>query len=339
VESLQGRKIIAVAAGNSNSFALQDDGTVWGWGGNYFGYVGDGTKTNRYTPVQLTGISDVIAIGAGTDFAAALKADGSVWTWGETQYGQGGNGVIGMDLGSIVPVQVSTLSNIESLQCGAGFGIAQAADGKYYAWGSNYSGQLGSGSTNFGWPLHITAWEATSTISGGGNHTAILKADGSVWGMGSNWFGQLALGYIDWQFTSPQQATGIPTAVLIAAGFRHTLVMKADGTVFGWGDHAKGQLGFGEGEERIPLPQQVLMTNGEPLNLLARANVSTLRGDANCDGVVNAEDAALVLRSLAGLAELSPQGRINADVDNIPGISAADAAMILRALAGLAEIP
>jgi hypothetical protein len=98
---------MAIAAGGFHSLALKGDGTVWAWGYNRDGQLGDGTTTNRTTPVQVSGLSGVTAIAAGTHHSLALKGDGTVWAWGGNWYGQLGDGTT---TNSTTPVQVSGLS-------------------------------------------------------------------------------------------------------------------------------------------------------------------------------------------------------------------------------------
>ena len=71
-----------IAAGGVHSLALRSDGTVWAWGRNSFGQLGDNTNTNRNVPVMVQGLSGVSAISAGDGHSLALKSDGTVWAWG-----------------------------------------------------------------------------------------------------------------------------------------------------------------------------------------------------------------------------------------------------------------
>ena len=86
--------------------ALKSDGTVWAWGDNGYGQLGDGTTTDRTTPVQVSGLSGVTAIAAGCYHTVALKSDGTVWAWGYNGYGQLGDGTTTQ---RTTPVQVSGL--------------------------------------------------------------------------------------------------------------------------------------------------------------------------------------------------------------------------------------
>ena len=84
--------VTAIAAGEVHSLALKSDGTVWAWGNNYYGQLGDGTTTDRYTPVQVQGLSSVVAVAADISHSLAVKSDGTVWAWGKNDHGQLGDG-------------------------------------------------------------------------------------------------------------------------------------------------------------------------------------------------------------------------------------------------------
>jgi alpha-tubulin suppressor-like RCC1 family protein len=84
-----------VAAGLEHSLALQNDGSVWAWGGNSMGQLGDGTTADRHTPAQVSGgLTAAKEVAAGEQYSLALKADGSVWAWGGNQEGELGNGCL-----------------------------------------------------------------------------------------------------------------------------------------------------------------------------------------------------------------------------------------------------
>jgi len=144
--------VAAIAAGTYFSVALKSDGSVWAWGDNYRGELGNGLWANSSVPVQVTGVSEITAISACADAShiAALKADGTVWTWGGDEdvsylWGQSQDTYPS----SRTPVQVQGLSEISGVAVGGGgpYVTALRSDGTVWAWGYNNHGQLGDGST------------------------------------------------------------------------------------------------------------------------------------------------------------------------------------------------
>jgi alpha-tubulin suppressor-like RCC1 family protein len=136
--------------------ALLADGSVRGWGINGSGQLGDGTTTQRTTPVVASGVSNVVAIAAGNLHSLALRNDGTVWAWGANSYGQVGDGTSGNT--RLTPVQTLGLPAIQAIAAGTDFSLAFAVDGSVWAWGTNASGQLGDGTTTSRTlPVHIAA--------------------------------------------------------------------------------------------------------------------------------------------------------------------------------------
>src|SRR5262249_13854234 len=123
---------VAVAAGTAHSLALLGDGTVWAWGGNCMGQLGDGQagqSCSRWdppsgvaTPAQVVGLPDVVAIAAGSNHSLAVRADGTVWAWGDNSYGQLGPGAA--DTLSTRPVQVTGLADVTAVAAGEGHNLA-----------------------------------------------------------------------------------------------------------------------------------------------------------------------------------------------------------------------
>jgi alpha-tubulin suppressor-like RCC1 family protein len=142
-------RVVAVAEGDRSTFALKNDGTVWAWGANSNGQLGDGTTVDRHSPSQIPGFTGVVAISAGFQYTMALKNDGTVWTWGANWYGQLGDGTT---TDRYAPVQVldeggAPLVDVVSISAGDGVSIVIKNDGTVWAWGANSSGQVGNGTT------------------------------------------------------------------------------------------------------------------------------------------------------------------------------------------------
>ncbi|MDE3155355.1 MAG: chitobiase/beta-hexosaminidase C-terminal domain-containing protein [Acidobacteriota bacterium] len=249
----------AVAAGGVSSYALQSDGTVWAWGDNAWGELGDGTLTNRLTPVQVSGLSDVIAIAAGTSHALAVKSDGTVWAWGKNASGQLGDGTTST---RSVPTQVSSLTGVIAVAAGDTFSLALTSDGTVWAWGDNSAGQLGDGTTTAHLtPVAIPGLTGVSRIAAGSQFSLAIEDDGTgsgvVWAWGANGYGQLGDGSTVSR-ASPVQVTGLAGAVAIAGGADFALTVRSDGTLWAWGHNNNGQLGDGSNTDRSTAVQVVL---------------------------------------------------------------------------------
>ena len=144
LQASNSKDVAAISAGNMHVLALKKDGTVWSWGGNAYGQLGDGTKGTWKTPVQVKGLTNIAAISAGWAHTIALKKDGTVWSWGGNEYGQLGDGTTE---NRSTPVQVKGLTNVVEISAGHFHSVALKEDGSLWVWGFNLSGQLGDGTT------------------------------------------------------------------------------------------------------------------------------------------------------------------------------------------------
>ena len=174
--------IITVSAGATHSVALGANGTVWAWGSNSYGALGDGTITRRHTPVQAQNLNNVIAISAGSSYTVALREDGTVWTWGRNSHGQLGDGTTTW---RSMPLQVQGLNNIMTISAGIIHTKAVAEDGIVWAWGVNWYGHLGDGTTiGRNTPIQVQYINNVIAISAGRTHTVALTEDSYVWAWG-----------------------------------------------------------------------------------------------------------------------------------------------------------
>ncbi|MBF0487187.1 MAG: hypothetical protein HQK98_03415, partial [Nitrospirae bacterium] len=171
--------VTAVAGGFEHTIALTGDGTVWAWGYNGYGQLGDGTNTNSNTPVQVSGLTGVTAVAGGAVHSVALRSDGTVWAWGLNQYGQLGNGT---NTNSNTPVQVSGLTGVTAVAAGFEHSVALKSDGTVWAWGYNGYGQLGNGTnTNSNTPVQVlfnNTYSLNVTKSGTGTGTITSSLSG-----------------------------------------------------------------------------------------------------------------------------------------------------------------
>ena len=176
----------SISSGRNHTAALRVDGSLWAWGGNVCGQLGDGTWENRNIPVRAGEAVTWSAVSAGGLHTAALKTDGSLWTWGWNSSGQLGDGIFGHTERN-VPVRIGEETSWSAISAGSEHTIALRVDGSLWAWGDNYSGQLGDGTWAYR-PAPVRIGEETNwtAISAGGYHTIALRVDGSLWAWGWN---------------------------------------------------------------------------------------------------------------------------------------------------------
>jgi RHS repeat-associated protein len=138
--------VIAIAAGFGHSLALRSDGTVWAWGLNAYGQLGDGSTTDSDGPVEVSGLTGVTAIASGENHSLAMKSDGTVWAWGYNWFGELGDGTTTANNANPLPVKVSGMSGATAVAAGESHSLALRYDGTVWGWGWNGAGQVGNGS-------------------------------------------------------------------------------------------------------------------------------------------------------------------------------------------------
>jgi len=226
-------EITAVAAGASHSVSLKKDGTVWAWGNNDAGQLGDGTFNVSEFPVKVSGITDVVAIAAGNNHVLVLKKDGTVWGWGNNTLGQLA------DAASITtPSHLAGLKDVVAIAAGAMHSTVLKKDGTVWAFGYNENGQLGDGSTDFSSlvPVKVAGLDEIITISSGYHHTIALRRDGTAWGWGSNSYGQLGNGGINEKSSVPIKIESLSKVRDITAAANRGFAIMTDDSVKTWGD-------------------------------------------------------------------------------------------------------
>jgi alpha-tubulin suppressor-like RCC1 family protein len=228
--------------GSGHSAGIKTDGTLWTWGENIVGTLGNGNNTNTNAPGKVGTETDWKEVYTGNTYTIALKTDGTIWTWGNNNDGQLG---VGNSVSSSnKPLKVGTANNWVKISGGWGQGYAINTAGQLWAWGYNGLGSLGDGTkiTRFT-PIRIgtdSDWEAISSFE---YHCIGIKTNGKIWTWGFNFYGQLG--------DSTKLDKTIPTLIkdnnwkIISAGRSHSAAINNLGDLWDWGSNINGQLGNG----------------------------------------------------------------------------------------------
>lgn len=266
----------------SATAALQADVAPYGWGYNVSGMLGDGSNTNRSSPVA-TDVSGVLSGKAITALASsataahtlALTSDGKVYAWGENSQGQLGNNTVSPSIAAPVAVDMTgVLSGKTVVAIAAGYqhSLALTSDGGLYAWGSNNSGELGNNSSVSS-PVPV-AVDTTGVLAGksivqiqaGWTCSAVLDSNGQVFTWGTNTSGSLGDGGASGSLSRVPVAvdtSGVLSGKTISklrVGAYHMLVQTTDGLLYGWGVNNRGQIGDGTSGTNRTAPVALDMT-------------------------------------------------------------------------------
>jgi alpha-tubulin suppressor-like RCC1 family protein len=226
------------------SSAIKTDGTLWNWGSNNSGQLGDNSITHRSSPVQtVSGGTNWKQVACGGTHAACIKTDGTLWLWGRNANGQLGDNSITHRSSPVQTVAGGT--NWKLVACGAYYIAAIKTDGTLWTWGRNTNGQLGINDiTHRSSPVQTvsggTNWKL---VAGGYYHIASIKTDGTLWTWGINNYGQLGDNSITHRSSPVQTVAGGTNWKLVAGGYYHTACIKTDDTLWTWGQNANGALG------------------------------------------------------------------------------------------------
>ena len=274
-----------VLSGNIGSYisVLKQDGAVWSWGLNAQGQLGDGTTTNRSTPVQVVGpagvgtLSGIASVVGGDYDTVAARSDGTVQAWGLGPLGDTSENQ------STTPVQVAGsggngyLTDVVTVAHGDQFFMALRADGTVWTWGSGYQGELGNGTTGSFSPTPVEvvspsgggALTGIVQIAAGAEHALALRSDGTLWTWGYDAYGELGLNQPAGYYSKPSEVvspsgSGALTGVVdMSGGYLFSVALRSDGTVWSWGRNIQGQLGYGTMDQnRHQVPAQVVGPGG-----------------------------------------------------------------------------
>lgn len=256
-----------IACGIDYSFALKNDGTVWGWGANSQNQLGDNTWVDQSKPVKIDGLDEIVSISSGLWINAALKKDGTVWLWGAR------NVQVNNEQGERIPEkpkQEKYISNVAAIKSGGFHIVALKKDGTVWCWGFNEKGQIGSESKTDQYvsdPTFVEGLENIVSIAAGSFHSLALKDDGSVWVWGHNKAGMLTGNPKENReiIRKPIKVEGLPKIVKISTKGYHNIAVDEAGDTWVWGDNEFGQLGtktkgdndVNTTDSYIPIPKKI----------------------------------------------------------------------------------
>jgi alpha-tubulin suppressor-like RCC1 family protein len=241
-----------IAAGQSHSLGIKTNGTLWAWGNNAVGQLGDPNITNPAIPNKIGTDSDWSKVTGGFEHTIAIKRNGTIWTWGDNTFGQLGDGTL-TPL-RFTPTKIGTDSDWSVASGGRYHTLAIKTNGTIWEWGSNGNGELGLGYTSSYSviPVQIGSNSDWSAIAAGNRATIACKTNGTLWSWGWNISGALGLGDTVDRWT-PTQVGSVTNwfMIAIAACGQHSVGLKISGTLWAWGKNDYGQLGFGDTIERL----------------------------------------------------------------------------------------
>ncbi|HET9050163.1 MAG TPA: hypothetical protein VFO60_00575 [Candidatus Dormibacteraeota bacterium] len=287
-----------LAAGDAHALALKPDGSVYAWGNNDYGQLGNGSTIAQPFPVQIMPPgSGVVSLAAGAVHSLALKSDGTILAWGGNGDGQLGDGTTSTTVdANPTPTAVTGITTATQIAAGSLHSLALLSTGTVEAWGRNTFGELGDGGTTFAnssTPVAVTVLTGVSAISAGSDFNLAL-ASGVVSSWGANFDNSLGR-TAGFRSSTPAAVVGTSgsgtlssvTSIAAATLGLHSLAILSSGAVVAWGYGSNGQLG-----------------NGTTTNASVPAPVSGLSGTVSQVAAGYAQ--SFVLQSGAGTAQNAP---------------------------------
>lgn len=237
----------AISAITYSSSGIKSDGSLWGWGRNYCGMIGDNSKIDRSSPTrEICSSCNWCKVASGIGQRAALKTDGSLWSWGSNAYGQIGDNT---SIDRSRPTrEISSSTTWCQIAISNGVQAGIKTDGGLWLWGCNASRNLLDNSTvNRSSPVQEVTSSTWSTIAGSVNTLGFsaIKQNGTLWSWGDNVCGRLGNNSVTDMFSSPVQevSSGTTWCSVSASPLRRASALKTDGTLWSWGNNYRGVFG------------------------------------------------------------------------------------------------
>lgn len=278
--------ITKVALGVSCSAAITSEGRLFTWGENASGQLGDGTISNKSTPVDITekfeleGDEKIIDASIGYVHMGALTSKGRLSAWGNNAYGQLGNGTNNLQVNPIEITSFMDLNTAEtpvSIHLGAYHTMVVTSDDRVFTWGNNTKGQLGNETlTNMTSPVDITDKLMLGTnehivlSSSGDSYSILVTSVGRVFSWGENTNGQLGDG-LNVNLSSPKDITSQfnlesnEAFRLLSTGESHSTLLTTYGKIIIWGDNENGKLGDNTTTDTLTPLEITLISNSQTL--------------------------------------------------------------------------
>ena len=287
-----------LSLGDYHSGVIAQDGSLYMWGVNDFGQIGDGTTKNRYKPTKI--LDHVVSVSLGDYYSGAITQDGSLYMWGCNYSGQIGDGTTE---DRYKPTKI--LDHVIAVSLGDDHSGAITQDGSLYMWGWNSSGQIGDGTTEYRRYTPTKILDHVIAVSLGYEHSGAITQDGSLYMWGWNRDGQIGDGTTENRY-KPTKILDHVIAVSLGGG--HSGAITQNGSLYMWGANWIGQIGDGTTEDRYT-PNKITIPGGVALPSALTSTVSTQSENASMDSV-SITDTALDSTKQAPESDLLDQSEL-----------------------------
>jgi len=285
---------------------IKGDGTLWIWGANNYGQLGQNNTTDQSSPVQIPGTTwDMHSLAREASYG--IKTDGTIWSWGRNNNGHLAQNNT-TDYSS--PKQVGTDTTWSTVGAGENTALAIKTDGTLWSWGNGPKGKLGLNQphpTKISSPTQVGTNTTWSKISAGGYGNFGIKTDGTLWGWGDNSNGYLAQNNTIQRSSPVRIGTGTDWDS-ISAEERIVMAVKTDGTMWAWGNNTAGALGQNQSPDSINTVSSPMQIPGTTWSIAAAAENGSMKA-IKTDGTLWAWG-----RNYRGVLGLNQQGAPPNDV-------------------------